>query len=395
MENSSKYLENKKFIQWVYNPNDELENWWQTFAAENKNEKETIQQARKLLNILKTRDKRLSEEEKILLFSNILKQIEEKQESGKKRLILISLLKYAAVAVVFFAIGALLFYQQNNINQQLYSGQLDEPASGNETRLIRSNGENIVMDEQKSVIEYSPNGQVAINKNIVKSGNNDKKRVPEINQLIVPYGKTSELWLSDGTKVYLNAGSRLVYPEFFADKNREVLLVGEAFFEVTHNEQHPFVVQTPDIRVRVVGTRFNISAYPTDNIVETVLTEGRVKLEQNGSGFFSESMELEPSQLAAFDKTSRETKIREVDTDNYTLWKDGLFKFESTDLSRVVKKLERYYNIQFHYSKPLLGTIKISGKLELSENREEIINRMAVAASVSISKKEENYYEIN
>lgn len=395
MEHISKYLEDRRFIQWVFNSNEELETWWKTFETENQHEKENIQLARSILNTLKTTDKELSEEEKIILFSRILRQIEKKQETGGKIRLLANILKYAAVAILFFSIGALLFYKQDNFNPQFYSQQLTEPISGNEAKLIRPDGESIVIEEQKSIIEYQNSGQVIVNNNVLKVSNPVKKGVSKLNQLIIPYGKTSEILLSDGTKVYLNAGSRLVYPELFTDKNREVFLVGEAFFEVKHDSEHPFVVQTTDIRVRVLGTKFNISAYPSDNIIETVLTDGKVRLEQNSSGLFSETTDMITNQLATFSKSGREVKLTMIDPDNYTLWKDGLCKFESTDLSRIVKKLERFYNIRFTYRDPLLSTIKISGKLELSENKDEIINRLAIAASVKINAKGENYYEIN
>jgi ferric-dicitrate binding protein FerR (iron transport regulator) len=233
-----------------------------------------------------------------------------------------------------------------------------------------------------------------VNDDVLQTTNPDKKGIPKLNQLIIPHGKTSEILLPDGTKVYLNAGSRLVYPELFTDKTREVFLVGEAFFEVKHDNEHPFIVQTTDIRIRVLGTKFNISAYPSDNIIETVLTDGRVQLQQNSSGLLQETTDLIPNQLAAFNKTNNEIKLDMVDPDNYILWKDGICKFESTDLSRIVKKLERFYNIRVTYRDPMLGSIKISGKLELSENREEIINRLAIAASVKIYATGINIYEI-
>ena len=394
MENSSKYLNNKKFIQWVFQPNEELEKWWKTFEKNHPEEKQNIQLARKILHNFKTSDKQLTQEEKIVLFSNILKQVEENQSKGRNLRITKALLKYAAVAILFFAIGALLFYNEDQINPQFFVQQMAEPVSGTEAKLIRHNGENIVLNEQNSIIRHQADGKLTINNSTINEAPAQNERTPEMNQLIIPYGKTSELWLADGTRVYLNAGSRLVYPEFFVDKTREVLLIGEAFFEVNHDEEHPFIVQTTDLRVRVLGTQFNISAYPTDNIIETVLTEGSVQLKQNNSGIFTETTNLSPNQLAAFNRDSKEITVKTVDTDNYTLWKEGLFKFESTDLSRIVKKLERYYNISFRYNNPLLGTIKISGKLELANNREEVINRLAIAASVTVVKKGANDYEI-
>lgn len=395
MENSSKYLADKKFIEWVFNPDEDLDEWWKSFEADNPQEKENIRQAKIIINSLRTKNKELSENEKIVLFSQILRQVEEKQQSGKRIRHFKTFLKYAAVAFLFFMIGALVFYRQDKFSPQFYSQQVAEPNAGDEARLIRPNGQKITLEEKKSIIEYTQNGQLLVNNDVIGTSIPSDKKVPELNQLVIPYGKTSEIFLSDGTKVYLNAGSRLVYPEFFVDKNREVFLVGEAFFEVKHDEKHPFIVQTTDLRVKVLGTQFNLSAYPSENIIETVLTQGRVRLEQNNSRLFDESTLLLPGQLGAFDKTTRETQLENVDTENYVLWKDGIFKFESSDLSRVIKRLERFYNLTFHYEDPLLGMIKISGKLEFSNNKSETLNRVATVASVNIEQKGENYYVIS
>lgn len=394
MEKISKYLEDKRFIQWVFSPGNELDEWWKSFEASNPKEKENIQLARRILQKLHTTNKELSEDEKIILFTQILKQVENRQERGKTRKIIGSFLKYAAVAILFFSIGALLFYRQNNFNPQFQSQEITEPVHSDEARLIRPGGENILLSEANSRIEHTQDGQVVVNNNIIEPSASSQTGTPQINQLVIPYGKTSEIILPDGTHVFLNAGSRLIYPDFFADKNREVFLVGEAYFDVKHNEKQPFVVQTTDIRVRVLGTQFNVSAYPSDNVIETVLTSGKVRLEQNNTGIFSETTDLSPGQLAAFNKTERTTQMKYVDIENYTLWKENLLKFESTDLSRVVKRLERYYNVRFRYADPFLGGIKITGKLDLSNNREFVLENVADAASVKVSVIGEGYYEI-
>lgn len=394
MERISKYLEDKRFIQWVFSPGNELDEWWKSFEASNPKEKENIQLARRILQKLHTADKELSEDEKIMLFTQILKQVEKQQERRKASKIIGSFLKYAAVAVLFFSIGALMFYRQNNFNPQFQTQEITEPIHSDEARLIRPDGENILLSEENSRIEHKQDGQVVVNNNIIESSASSQSGTPQINQLVIPYGRTSEIILPDGTHVFLNAGSRLIYPDFFADKNREVFLVGEAFFNVKQNEKQPFVVQTTDIRVRVLGTQFNVSAYPSDNIIETVLTSGKVRLEQNNTGIFSETTDLRPGQLAAFNKTERTTQLKDVDIENYTLWKENLLKFESTDLSRVVKRLERFYNVRFRYADPFLGGVKITGKLDLSNSREFVLENVADAASVKISAIGEGYYEI-
>lgn len=394
MEDITKYLEDKHFIEWVFDTHNEPEDILNNYPTGSPAEKENIRTARNILLKLHTKDKALSEPEKVILFTRILKQVEERQGQLKTRRLYISFAKYAAVAMLFFALGALMFYRKDNFNREFLRHDITEPAF-TDARIIRPDGDDILLHEKNSHIEYRSDGQVVVNNHVVEPSVKEPGKAPEMNQLVIPYGKTSELILPDGSKVWLNAGSRLIYPSFFNDKNREVLLIGEAFFEVAHNEIQPFIVQTTDIRIKVLGTHFNVSAYPTDHLIETVLTEGKVRLEQNNSNMFSESTDIAPGQMAVFNKTERTTLVKEVDIENYTLWKEGLLKFESTDMSRLIKKLERYFNIRFTYSDPMLGTIRISGKLELTDSCDSVLATVADAAAVRITRSGDNIYKIS
>lgn len=394
MEQLSKYIENKNFILWVFEPTNELEAWWKQFENDHPEEKINIQHSRRVLLKFRTTNQNLTEEEKILLFSRVLRRVEFKQRSGISRHLVTGFLKYAAVALLFFSIGALLFYKQNQFNPQFYSQKLAEPIPENSAKLIRANGEDILLKQDKSIIKYEANGKLVVDNDTISTVTSKNPKDLAMNQLIIPYGKTSELLLPDGTKVFLNAGSRLVYPEIFVGKTREVFLVGEAFFDVKRDEDHPFIVQVDELRIRVLGTKFNLSAYPADNVVETVLAEGKVLMEQNNAGLFDKAIEMAPNQLASFDRTTKKTIIKTVDTDNFILWTAGMLKFESTDLNRITKQLERYYNIRFQFSDPMLGALRISGKLELKGGKEEICERIASVASVKIVKRGDNLYEI-
>jgi len=394
MAHLSKYIENINFIAWVFHPNSELEEWWSQFETEHPEEKRNIQLARKILMQFRTSNDELTESEKILLFSKVLKQVEEKHYAGKAMRLIPGLLKYAAVALLFFSIGALLFYKPNRFDLQNYAQKLTESISGNSAKLIRANGEDITLTAEKSIVQYQSDGKLVVNKDTINIDQSKPARKFAMNQLIIPYGKTSEVLLPDRTKVFLNAGSRLIYPENFSGETREVYLVGEAFFEVKHDVNHPFIVMVGDLRIKVLGTRFNVSAYPADNVIETVLAEGKVSLGQNNAGFFDKETDLVPDQMASFDKNTKITNVKTVDTDNYTLWTAGILKFESTDLNRILKQVERFYNIRFHFSDPLLGGLRISGKLELNEDKDEICRRIATTASIKILKKGDDLYEV-
>ena len=108
-----------------------------------------------------------------------------------------------------------------------------------------------------------------------------------MNQVVVPFGKKSSIELADGTKVWLNAGSRMAFPDRFTGSRREIFLEGEAFFNVTPDKSMPFYVKTKEVVIRVLGTKFNVSAYEADNEVVTVLVEGTVSMRENkGSTFW-------------------------------------------------------------------------------------------------------------
>jgi len=394
MDDLSKYLEDIQFISWVFEPTDRLNSIWVKFQTTHPEEVKNIRMARKVILQFSTVAKPLSQEEKILLFSRVLKQIEEKQKSGKTKRIILGFARYAAVAILFFSIGALLFYRPTAFDPAFYAFNSEEKIPEGQAQLIRSNGDNVIISGKRSIIAYKKNGELVINNNTIKPTKPDPKNKQELNQLVIPYGKTSEIVLPDGTKVHLNAGSRLAYPDLFTGDTREVMLSGEAYFEVKHDAKRPFVVLANDLRIKDLGTRFNVSAYPADGRVETVLAEGKVSIRKNNSGLFTQSTELIPGEMASFDRQTDQIQVKQVDVEDHILWTQGVMKFETTDLNRIVKKLERFYNIRFHFEDPLLGTLKISGKLELNENRAEVLERIARTASVKIIKRGEDFYGI-
>ena len=222
MDNLSKYLEDINFISWIFEPSDRLNSIWLKYQTEHPEEVKNVRMACKVILQFRTVAKSLSEEDKIILFSRVLKQIEEKQKSGKTTRILLGFAKYAAVAILFFSIGALLFYQQNTINPAFYAFTSEEQIPDNQALLIRSNGENVILNDQRSVIRYQKTGELVINKDTLKPIKSDSKTGQTLNHLIIPFGKTSEIILPDRTKVILNAGSRLAYPDIFVGESREV-----------------------------------------------------------------------------------------------------------------------------------------------------------------------------
>ena len=389
MERISQFLENQDFINWIFNPSPGLNLHWSKFQENYPDEKVNLLLARKVLQKFKTIDKQLSEHDKIILFSKILADIEGKQYARHKMRNLMVFMRYAAVAILFFAIGALLFYQRNFVDPKLFAQNIGENNLLNQTTLVRPGGETIELAENKSVFKYLAdenklviNDSIRLNKITGEKGNN-------LNRLSVPFGKTSTVILPDGTKVFLNAGSHLVFPEMFSNKKREVFLSGEAYFEVKKDSRHPFIVATTDINVEVKGTKFNLSAYSSDPFFETVLTEGKVRVRPNRAGIFSQVTDLIPNQLASYDRSLEDTKVKKVDVENYILWKDRMLKFESSELASVTRKLERYYNVRVNFTEQKYKHLKISGKFELSNDCDSVFEILASTASIKNCKKRE------
>ena len=167
-------------------------------------------------------------------------------------------------------------------------------------------------------------------------------------EISAPAGSRIQFELTDGTKVWLNHGSKLKYPYRFKGINRKVFLTGEAYFEVAHNKRIPFIVETKRLNVKATGTAFNVSAYDNDEIVNTTLVEGRVILYQSKT--YQEISVLSPNQSLKFDSDHHAYTLETDNARKYTSWKDGLLVFKNDPIAEVAKKLARWYNIDVEIS---------------------------------------------
>jgi len=203
-----------------------------------------------------------------------------------------------------------------------------------------------------------------------------------IHEVHVPYGKTQKLVMPDGTKVMLNAGSTLTYPESFAKNTRDVSLSGEGFFEVTHNAQKPFQVHTSKLTVKVLGTIFNVKAYNNDKNIETTLLKGKVQVELNNNP--ERTIILLPNEkllvtnnvsparaesnhnLNAAKIEYQVTTLPQVKQDEIkeTAWIDNKILFTNELFEDVAKQIERKYNVQVIFEDQALKTEQISGLLD-------------------------------
>jgi ferric-dicitrate binding protein FerR (iron transport regulator) len=172
-------------------------------------------------------------------------------------------------------------------------------------------------------------------------------------------GQIKEVFLADGTHVWLNSNSSLSFPSGFSKNRREVTLQGEAFFEVTANEKTPFYVKTKNHTVKVTGTKFNICEYPESNIIETTLVEGKVKI-MTGNII----KDLMPGQQASFSSETSEVRVSEKDFEIYTAWKDGRYEFKNEPVEKIFLIIERWWDVKVTYREEEFKNERISGVIK-------------------------------
>ena len=197
-------------------------------------------------------------------------------------------------------------------------------------------------------------------------------------EIDVTYGQTNHLVLFDGTEVWLNSGTTFRYPSRFNLDERNVYVEGEAFFNVTSNEKLPFKVHTSQMEVEVLGTSFNVSAYPGDSVQSVVLVEGKVQINDT-DGY--EIGQLLPGQIA-FQRPDQGLRVQEVSTPVYTNWKEGILSFREEKLEDLAKKMERWYNIEISFENEKLKRHAVTGTVLRDKPIDQIIDILEMIAPV-------------
>lgn len=375
------FILDKEFCDIVRNQEQSLHlKELKTAFPEKKKEMDTAIQ---ILKELRTKQIRQSEKRKHELWQQIF-------QSQTKHVSIYRYFGMAASFLLLIAIGGGVIYRMAQKRPEPVITSVESPT--NETRLILANGQSIAISSRQSTIQYTSDGSAIM----VNDSSEIAQKVPDeaYNQMIVPYGKRSFVVLSDGTRVWINSGSKLIFPPAFRGKNREVVLEGEAFFEVAEDKTKPFFVKTDLFRMKVYGTRFNIQAYRLDQEYNIVLVEGKVSMNP-ANDLGTKELFLEPRQKASISKSSNTFEIRPVEnTDVYTAWIDGYLTFINEDLSDVLKRVSRYYNVEI--SCELTDKVeKIYGKLDLKDNLERVLDGIAFTSKTRYKKEENKYVYMN
>lgn len=258
------------------------------------------------------------------------------------------------------------------------------PIQGEDIQLVLAGNETLSLEGKEADIAYNEEG-LAINNEDIEWRNHTATQTETVyNQLIVPLGKRSMLTLSEGTKIWVNAGTRVVYPVAFAGDKREIFVDGEVFLEVQRKVDQPFIVKTHSLSVKVLGTSFNVMAYAIDSIHSVVLVNGEVAV----SASEKDETHLKPNEMYAYCKGTAE--ISTVDVNDYILWKSGTYKYKSESLGVILKRLSRYYGREIHYTDDVAG-IRCSGSLEFTDDLDAVLDGISLTAPITLAKEKDTY----
>ncbi|RWY53998.1 FecR family protein [Mucilaginibacter gilvus] len=289
--------------------------------------------------------------------------------------------KIAAAAVMLLFVGfCVQYYLRQQQPVQTVAKAVKHPAhdalpGGNKAILTLANGKTIILDNAQNgtlakqgatVVKKTADGQLLYNAAAMA----DNSPTPSINTIVTPRGGQYQVILPDGTKVWLNAASSLRFPIFFTGKTREVDITGEAYFEVAKNAAMPFKVKTNRAEIEVLGTHFNIMAYDDETTMKTTLLEGAVNIK---SGNFS--ARLKPGQQAQITANGQSKVVDDVDVDDETAWKNGIFQFRDAGIDMILRQASRWYDVDVIYK----GTIphrEFNGRIARSVKASELLNML-------------------
>ncbi|MEQ6119812.1 FecR domain-containing protein [Reichenbachiella sp. MALMAid0571] len=290
----SDFIKDEYFVHWVKYPDKQSDTFWNMWIDKNPEKREELMHAKNMIIDLGYKyDPKLTEDDYVEMFEGVLKR--SRNEKLKNRnLVSLASSKVFKVAAVLAVILVSVF---------------------------------LLMEQQRINIEPSTELNLITKKN--------------------PLGQKTITWLEDGTKVHLNSGSSIQYPGKFSDSSRVVYIKGEAYFEVTKDSSRPFIVKTEKIQTTVLGTVFNVRAYPDETKVNVAVEEGRVKVESEKSASNHFEHIIVRNQMTSFDIKSQKAVKTEITSDEVFAWTKGIIDFREANINEIIRTLERWYGVTF------------------------------------------------
>ncbi len=381
----TRFLKDERFIEWKLFPSEELDAYWKEYLTLYPLERDAFELAERHFQNIHLSSYKPTDKQREQAMRNLEKSL--RAYRVKRRIRRLSYVAAACVAALLLLIGYL----------QKETTQLRQEGAASTDYIVGSEleQEDILFITQHQTSAFQGNVNIAIENDQTakvrsKDGGERELAIEKqaMNQLIVPHGKQSEIVLADGTKVWLNSGSSIEFPSAFTGETRELFLSGEIYVEVASDKKRPFIVHTPDYKVKAYGTQFNVSAYaPSSSSV--ILVEGSVGVQ---AGETKEVM-LSPNEQAIYTASTETFETRSVNVLAYTSWKDGYLTFNDTPVTEVLKQIERYYNLSFNLDEAIsFKGITCTGKIILSENLDNVMTTLSLISGTKYKRENRTIY---
>ena len=304
----------------------------------------------------------------------------EKQIVPQGRQLSLQWVGYAASVMILVVAGWFIFQMSDNKNVVQEGKKVARITPGTQKAILYlDNGEQVVLaDNNTVVVEDSLSGRIEqVDKSLVYQTESTVKE-ERLNVLEIPNGGEFQVTLADGTKVCLNAGTKLTYPIAFVGKERRVHLEGEGYFEVKRDENKPFIVEIKGMEVKVLGTSFNLRSFAADNRSTATLISGKIEVKTS-----LRRVELSPNQQADLLVGENKLDVREVDAAVYSAWTKGRFVFRRERLETILDDVSRWYNVTVFYEQSRVKDILFSGIVERYADISETLEMLEKTGKVN------------
>jgi hypothetical protein len=378
------YLADDFFVKAMLFPTEKTKLFWQEMIDHKRIDVDEFITANMLMQTYKKNKPEISSERVEVLWERIAADRESMQRKRKKILLYSAIFAAACIAgFVVFLFPKSKHTKDTEINYADYQ-VINRQQMPNDILIVTDNRQMKVEGDHPQV-SYDAAGVLSVNNQIQKTEepakNQDSKVI--LNRMDVPFGKQTQLQLSDGTVLWINAGTTIVYPSVFSGEKREIYVDGEIYAAVQPDADKPFIVKTEGLEICVHGTEFNLSAYTKDNLKQVVLVSGSVEVKQD-----NDNLQMTPNQ--SFTVTENGNSLKTVDTEIYTSWRNGVYIFEDETIEVILLKLARYYNVTMILPQQPSGIVCF-GKLKLKDDLPALLNALSQIALFNFAIKDNQY----
>jgi transmembrane sensor len=349
----AQFIEQESFLNYCFKRNDEDIRYWEKWLTENPEHVLQVEAMKQMLILM-------AEESRDRLKRQHFSELEERIAQSKfpqvaKRIVLWPRIVAAASIILAVSFSGYFLLHTTQLQQTAYYKN-DIPPGHNQATLTLANGKKIILTKGLSgKLAQQGNTLIGVNSQnaVAYTATGANANLPAAyNTLSTAIGEQSPypLVLADGTKVWLDARSSITFPVVFNGKDRIVKITGEAYFEVAHNNDHPFKVTVKDQTIEDIGTHFNINAYTDEKVIKTTLLEGAVKVSApaSSSPSIKTGVKLKPGQQSILNNNT--LNVANADIEETMAWKNGYFRFNNEKIESIMRKLSRWYDIDVQYS---------------------------------------------